>query len=106
MRMLEPMSIPFLLAVNGDPRVNKTRVIEAVVIAVVVGAIMAYAGMYVALPVIKEQIEHINRRQNEQMQYIRDIKQELDLRSARRDATEAQLSQRITNVQVEVARRR
>lgn len=106
MKMLEPISIPFLLAVNGDTKVNKTRVVEAVVIAIVVGAIMAYAGMYVALPVIKEQIEQINRRQTEQTQFIRDIKQELDLRAARRDQREAEMNTKITQVQIEMARRR
>lgn len=95
-----------MAAANGGQTVNKVRILEAVITAVVVGVLVSYSAIYVALPVINQKIEEINRRQGEQLQYIRDIKVELDLRSAKRDATEAELRAEIVKLQIEQAKRR
>jgi len=95
-----------LAASVGPQTVNKTRVVEAIITAVVVGVIVAYAGMYVALPVLKEQIDQLRISHAETKQLIRDIKTELDLRGEKRDAIQAQTEAKILQLQIEQAKRR
>jgi hypothetical protein len=100
-------AMPFMLMAGVGPQtVNKTRVVEAVITAVVVGIIVAYAGMYVALPVIKEQIEQLKSGQTETRQLIRDIKADLDMRGARRDALQTQTETKLIQLQIEMAKKK
>ena len=50
-------SIPFMLAVGGTKEVNKTRILEALII----GAVIAAAGKLFALPVLIEQIDRLKK---------------------------------------------
>ena len=104
--MLASSGLFMMATANGVQHINKTRIFEAIITAVVVGVLVSYSAVYVALPVINEKIEQINRRQSEQLQYIRDIKLELDARAAKRDATEAELKAEIVKLQIEQARRK
>ena len=54
-------ALPFMVMTAVPQTVNKTRVIEAIVIASISGAFIAFVGMYVALPVLMEKIDNIRR---------------------------------------------
>lgn len=104
-KMIGSSGLFMMAAANGPQTVNKTRILEAVITAIVVGVLVSYSAIYVALPVIKEQIDQLRNESKETRQLIKDIKQELDMRGARRDATEAALKAEIVKMQIEQARR-
>jgi len=103
---MDPIGIPFMIASVANNKVNKTRLIESVITAVVSGALIAMAGYYVAFPVLQEQVAQMRREGLETRQLIRDIQVDLQARSLRRDATEVEFRNKIAEMQVQMARQR
>lgn len=103
---MEPIGIPFLLATGASTQVNKTRLIESVITAVVSGGLIAMAGYYVAFPVLQEQVAQMRREGLETRQLIRDIQSDLQAMSLRRDQTEVELRNKIAELQVQIAKQR
>lgn len=103
---MDPIGIPFMLAMSANNKVNKTRLIESVITAVISGALIAMAGYYVAFPVLQEQVSQMRREGLETRQLIRDIQADLQARSLRRDITEVELRNKIADLQVQMARKR
>lgn len=99
-------AIPFMVMTAGPQTVNKTRIIEAVITALVVGVVVAYAGVYVALPVLQERLDTMKRDAAETRQLIREIKEDLDQRALRRDVEMAKMRAEIVQIQIELAKRR
>mgnify|MGYP001581071566 CR=1 FL=1 len=86
---MEPLSgLPFILAAGAPKQLDKTRIAEAVVIALIVGAIMAMAGKYIALPVLEDKLTRV----------IKDGE-------FTRDKVE-KLQEKLVALQIEMARRR
>lgn len=103
---MEPIGIPFMLAMSSNNKVNKTRLIESVITALVSGWIIAMAGYYVAFPVLQEQVAQMRREGLETRQLIKDIQTDLQARSIRRDATEVEIRNKIADLQVQIAKKR
>ena len=99
-------SMPFMLMVAGSPQVNKTRMWEAVISAVVSGAVIAAASYLYAFPVLQEQVAQMRRDGQETRQLIRDLQVSNDVRDAKRDAIQAALEAKIVQLQIEAAKRR
>ena len=100
-------TLPFMLMATSSPQtVNKTRVIEAIITAVVVGVIVGYTGMYVALPVLKEQIDQLRVSQAEMKQLIRDVRDDMEKRMDKNVALRALTDARITQLQIDMANRK
>jgi hypothetical protein len=98
--------MPFMLAGVAATQVNKTRIVEAVVIAAISGGIIAMAGYYVAFPVLQEQVAQMRREGLETRQLIREIRDDINVRGVRRDAKEALIEAKIVQLQIEMARRK
>ncbi len=100
--------LPFMMAVAGPAltgsEVNKMRVLEAVIIAVVSGFVIAMAGYYVAFPVMQEQVAQMRREGLETRQLIREIREESNASSLRRDAKEALVEAKLIQLQIELAK--
>ena len=103
---MEPIGMPFMLAMSANNKVNKTRLIESVITAIVSGSLIVMAGYYVAFPVLQEQVAQMRREGLETRQLIKDIQTDLQARSIRRDATEVELRNKIADLQVQIARQR
>ncbi len=108
---MEPLSMPFMVAgVAGSAltggEINKMRVLEAVIIAVVSGFVIAMAGYYVAFPVMQEQVSQMRREGLETRQLIREVREEMNARGSRRDAKEVLTDAKIVQLQIEMAKRR
>lgn len=95
-----------MLAMSANNKVNKTRLIESVITAVISGALIAMAGYYVAFPVLQEQVLQMRREGIETRQLIRDIQNDLTARSLRRDQTEVEFRNKIADLQVQIAKKR
>lgn len=54
-------ALPFMVIADKPQYVNKTRVLEAVVIGLITGTMIALAGVLIALPVIKEQLGNLQK---------------------------------------------
>lgn len=111
--MLEPIvtslvvTAPFMVASTEVPQeINKTKLIESVIQSVFVAAFVAGMGYFVALPVLQEKVEQIRREGLETRALLREIKQEMDTRSGRRDALDAAQDARIRQIELDAARRR
>ena len=96
------MSIPFFLAVNGDARVNKTRVVESVII----GGILAAGGYFVALPVLSEKVDTINRAITRLEQRVIAVEARIDVRRSVRDDQMDALKKDIADVKIDQAKRK
>lgn len=103
---MEPIGIPFMLAMSANNKVNKTRLIESVITAVMSSGLIAMAGYYVAFPVLQEQVAQMRREGLETRQLIKDIQTDLQARSIRRDATEVEIRNKIADLQVQIAKKR
>lgn len=103
---MEPIGIPFMLAMSANNKVNKTRLIESVITAVISGGLIAMAGYYVAFPVLQEQVAQMRREGIETRQLIKDIQTDLQATSIRRDATEVEIRNKIADLQVQIAKKR
>lgn len=95
-----------MLAMSSNNKVNKTRLIESVITALVSGGLISMAGYYVAFPVLQEQVSEMRREGLETRQLIKDIQTDLQARSLRRDATEVELRNKIADLQVQIAKQR
>lgn len=95
-----------MLAMSANNKVNKTRLIESVITAVISGGLIAMAGYYVAFPVLQEQVAQMRREGIETRQLIRDIQIDLTAMSLRRDAAELDLRNKISELQVKMASKR
>lgn len=106
---MEPVGVPFLLAVGASNRINKTRLLESVIQSVIVAGVVAGLGFLYAFPVVQEQVAQMRREGLETRQAIvqlaKDMKQEFDSRAARRDTLESAQDARIVQLQIELARR-
>jgi len=103
---MEPIGIPFMLAMSANNKVNKTRLIESVITALISGGLIAMAGYYVAFPVLQEQVAQMRREALETRQLIRDIQTDLQAGSIRRDAAEVEIRNKIADLQVQIAKKR
>lgn len=103
---MDPIGIPFMLAMSANNKVNKTRLIESVITALISGGLIAMAGYYVAFPVLQEQVAQMRREGLETRQLIKDIQADLQAMSLRRDATEVELRNKIAELQVQIAKQR
>jgi cell division protein FtsB len=100
-------ALPFMLMAGVGPQtVNKTRVVEAVITAIIVGVCVAYTGMYVALPVLTKEIEYLHEGQKEMKQLIKDMRDEMEKRAMARSALQALTDAKITQLQIEMAKRK
>jgi len=100
-------TLPFMLMATSTPQtVNKTRIIEAVITAVVVGICVAYTGMYVALPVLKEQIDQLRLAQTDTKQLIKEMRDDMERRAAKRDTWQTLTEAKITQLQIDTAKRK
>jgi hypothetical protein len=106
--------IPFMLAgiaggIAGD-KINKTRIVEAVIIGIMVGAITFMGGKYVALPAIEQKLEYFIQDGKETRQMLIDLRREIQRDIAdgrvRRDAQQTVLEAKIVAMQIELAKRR
>jgi len=94
-------SIPFMLAVGATKEVNKTRIMEALII----GAVIAAAGKFLALPVLIEQIESVNRNVSKLEQQITVVEAKLELRRQVRDEQIDRLKKELSDLKIENAKR-
>ena len=108
--MLDHTTIPFMLAM-GSPaavHVNKTRLFEAGITAVITGLMISAAGYYVAFPVLQNQVQNIANRQVEQnnqlLETLREYKREREMLLAKRDIEMAKLQSQLLDVQLKIAR--
>lgn len=100
------VGIPFMIAGVTAARLNSTRMMEAVVIAMVSSGLMAAGGYFIALPVLQEQVGTIRRDIAETKDTIKDIKRYQDVRREYRDIQAERLEAKIAAIQVEMAKAR
>ena len=81
-----------MAAANGVQQINKTRIIEAVIIAAIISA----GGYFIALPVLQEKTSQIQNA-------ISEIKQ--DIKEMKQDLTKVQIEQAKSNLPVHPSRR-
>ena len=88
--------------------VNKTRLIEAAIYAVVSSLFIAAGGYYIAFPVLQKQVENIAIKQDEQykqmMEVLREYKREREVISLKRDAQYYDQEKKIVELQIKLAR--
>ena len=94
-------SIPFMLAVGGTKEVNKTRIVEALII----GAVIAAAGKLFALPVLIEQIETVNRNIAKVEQQVAVVEAKLEIRRQVRDEQIDRLKKELSDLTIENSKR-
>lgn len=94
------IAAPFMLAVGGQKEINYTRIIEAVVI----GAVVAAGGYFVALPVLQKEVQIIQRDISDLKQSLKEGREDLERRAVKRDLEQAAQDARIERLQLEVAR--
>jgi len=101
-------SIPFMLAAGSDPRINKTRMMEALIQALVIGAIVASAGYYIAFPVLQNEVANIRRDVSDtkeaMKEAVREIKTYQEGRRTLRDSQQERTDARINQIQIDIAR--
>lgn len=101
------LAAPFMVISTGTPQeINKTKLIESAIQAVVVGAFVAAMGYFIAFPVLQEKVEQIRREGLETRSLLREIKTEMDTRAGRRDSWDAAQDARLRQVELDIARRR
>lgn len=76
-----------MAAANGVQQINKTRIIEAIIIASIIGA----GGYFIALPVLQEKIAQIQGSISEVKETIKEIR--ADQAEIKRDLTKVQIEQ-------------
>lgn len=103
---MEPIGTPFLLAIGASQHINKTRIVEAVVI----GAILAMGGKFVALPaiteVMTEKISTVNVGVAKLEERMASLENKLEVRRAVRDEQMTGLRKELNEVKVDQARRK
>lgn len=92
-------ALPFMIMSAAPQTVNKTRVVEAIVIASISGAFIAFVGMYVALPVLMEKLDGIRRDVARLEQTVKEDRVD-------RDRDMEKLKVEITQIKVDQARGR
>ena len=105
--VLGKVGIPFMMAVVAGAapvKLDKTRVMEAVIIAIIAGTIIAMTGYYVALPVLQSEVAHIRRDVSEMKNSIHDVKRYQEVRREYRDIQQERMEAKIAALQVEMAR--
>ncbi len=95
---MEPLGTPFLLMAGASQKINRTRILESVVTAVIIGSIVWWGGKYVALPVIEDRLDRV-------IVQVKEIQTEMNERGMRRDARDALRDAKIVQLQIELARR-
>jgi hypothetical protein len=102
------LGLPFMLTAGASDKINKTRMMEAVIQALVIGALMAGAGYYVAFPVLQKQVEHIAQRQQDQYMHLigilNEYKREREQITTKRDAQYYAQEAKIVALQIELAK--
>jgi len=91
-RMIGTSGIFMMATANGVQHINKTRIIEAVIIAGIIGA----GGYFIALPALQEKIAQIQGS-------ITEVKE--DIKEIKRDLTRVQIEQAKGTAPVTPARR-
>lgn len=98
-------AIPFMVLSNGRPQeINKTRLWESVIQSVLVAAVVGMGGYFIAFPALKGQVEAMAKESEATRELIKEIKRDIDIRAARRDAMDAAQDARIVQIQIEMAR--
>lgn len=90
--MIGSSGIFMMATANGVQHINKTRIIEAVIIAVILGA----GGYFIALPALMEQVTQLKGS-------IVEIKE--DVKEIKRDLTKVQIEQAKNSGPVQPPRR-
>lgn len=89
-KVIGSSGIFMMASANGVQHINKTRIIEAVIIAAILGA----AGYFLALPVLQQKIEQIQGSIAEVKETIKEVR-----------ADQAEIKRDLTRVQIEQAKR-
>ena len=71
------LMLPFMLAAGASTQINKTRIAESVVIALIVGVIMTMAGKYIALPVLEDRLAHFIKEGEATRQKVEQLQEKL-----------------------------
>jgi len=102
------LGVPFMLAMGQSKDINKTRLIEAVIYALISGIVMSAMGYYIAFPVLQKEVATIQRdvaSTNETMKSaLREMKEYQELRRQYRDLEQQKTDAKLTQIQVEMAR--
>lgn len=75
--LIQEHGVPFMIAGAAGMSVNKTRLAESVITAVVSGGVIAVGGYFVALPVLQEQMNGVRSQIVEVKADIREIKADI-----------------------------
>lgn len=86
-KMVGSGGIFMMAAANGVQHINKTRIIEAVIIGLILGA----GGYFLALPVLQEKIAQIQESIAEVKESIKEVR--ADQAEIKRDLTKVQIEQ-------------
>lgn len=100
--------IPFMAAAVpvGMPRqINRTRLIEAVITAMVSGAMISAMGYYLAFPVLQEQVNQIKREVVDTREILKEYRREREVITMKRDAQHAAAEAKIVQLQIELAKK-
>lgn len=98
------IGIPFMIAGITTAKLNSTRLMEAVVIAIVSSMMMAGFGYFVAFPVLQEQVLQIRRDISDTKDAMKGVKEYQESRRQLRDLQQQQVDAKIAQLQVEIAR--
>jgi len=103
--------IPFLIAgAMQKNEINKTRIVEAVITALVSGCVIAIAGKYIALPILEERVSQIKvevvELKADLRQAVNENKQYQAERRSIRDSQQIQHDTRLRQIEIELAKRR
>ena len=95
-------AIPFMTTAVGAQHLNKTRIVESVII----GVILSAGGYFIALPVLMEKVESINRNIARLEERVIAVEAKMEIRRAVRDEQFNQVKGDINQIKVDQARRK
>ncbi len=102
-----PHAVPFMLAAVGatPAQINKTRLIESFITAVVSGAVIALAGYLFAIPVLEEKLLQVRKEVVEVKESVSGLRLEVKENRVRTDLDARETQNRIQRVELDAARR-
>ncbi len=92
---LVSLALPFLTIANGSVKVNTPKIIESLI----VGVVIATAGYFVALPKVIENISEIKVA-------VKELNDKIEARRGIRDAQIDALKREVSDLRLELARRK
>lgn len=99
---LAVLAAPFMVTSNGTPKVNKTRILESIII----GVILSAGGYFIALPVLMEKVDTINRNIERLEKRVIAVEERMEARRQIRDNQFSDVKREIHEIKVEAAKRR